>query len=46
LGSTFEGQISVGGLKQKDERLGFRSLEDENFGYWVEYLERKELTNS
>jgi len=44
LGATFEGSRCVSGLEKKDEKVfGFWCLEDDSFGYLVDYLEGKEL---
>jgi len=45
LGATFEGQGCVGVLEKDEKFLGFRSLEDDPYGYLVDYLEGKEPTN-
>jgi len=42
LGATFEGQRCVSGLEMKDEKVfGLWCLEDDFFGYLLDYLEEK-----
>jgi len=44
LGATFAGQRCVSGLEKEDEEMfGFRCLEDDSFGYLVDYLEGNEM---
>ena len=43
LGKTFEVQKCVSGLEKEDgEVFGFMCLEDDSFGYLVDYFEGKE----